>query len=434
MPGFDLPLLGKLSSLPIYSYGVMLGLSLVVGWYLTLGLAEADGLDREKMANNYVVTALVAVLGSRIAYVVTNLGEFKTVADVLSFRAGGLVAYGGFLGGFLGSYAYMRLRGLRLLPWADVAIPSLASGLLITRIGCYMFGCDYGRPLSAGAPAWLKALGTFPKWAASMVPDSAGSPAWAEHVARHLVEADATASLPVHPTQLYESLIGLLMLVILFRVRAHQTFRGQVFFVGTFVYGLLRFMLEMLRDDPERGSVAVAFPRHLLLPACVALFAAAYAFGPSRLLNNERVRTVTIVAAFAPAVVLWWQLRPASFALPEPASLSTSQLIGMTTALLVAAFYAAHDRAARANPDAAMALGGGGAAAKFAVPNSGSVDDGAAGGAAGGAARSTDNGAADRTDDGAAGGPAPGDSGGVAIGPEDDGEGIERKQPRAGKG
>src|SRR5262245_58568925 len=55
-----------LSPIPIYSYGVMLGLSLVVGWYLTLSLAKRDGLPGEIMANNYVVTAVAAVVGSRV--------------------------------------------------------------------------------------------------------------------------------------------------------------------------------------------------------------------------------------------------------------------------------------------------------------------------------------------------------------------------------
>ena len=54
----------------------MLGLSLVVGWYLTLGLAERDGLPKETMANNYVVTAIAAVVGARILYILTNLPEF----------------------------------------------------------------------------------------------------------------------------------------------------------------------------------------------------------------------------------------------------------------------------------------------------------------------------------------------------------------------
>ena len=65
------------ANLPIYSYGVMLGLSLVVGWYLTLTLAEKDGLPKETMANCYVITALAAIAGSRILYVVTNPSEFE---------------------------------------------------------------------------------------------------------------------------------------------------------------------------------------------------------------------------------------------------------------------------------------------------------------------------------------------------------------------
>ena len=48
---------------------------------------------------------------------------------------------------------------IRLLPWADVAVPSLASGLFITRIGCYLFGCDFGRRLSPCAPGWLQKMG-----------------------------------------------------------------------------------------------------------------------------------------------------------------------------------------------------------------------------------------------------------------------------------
>ena len=69
LPEVTLPIIGKVSAIPIYSYGVMLGLSLVVGWYLTLSLAEKDGLPRETMANNYVITALAAVISSRLLYV-----------------------------------------------------------------------------------------------------------------------------------------------------------------------------------------------------------------------------------------------------------------------------------------------------------------------------------------------------------------------------
>src|SRR4051812_20151595 len=121
----------NIGKLPIYSYGVMLGLSLVVGWYLTLGLAEREGLPKETMANCYVATALAAVAGSRVLYILTNLDEFDSLGAMFDIRRGGLVAYGGFLGGFIGSLFFLRSHRLPLLPWADVAVPSLASGLMI---------------------------------------------------------------------------------------------------------------------------------------------------------------------------------------------------------------------------------------------------------------------------------------------------------------
>jgi phosphatidylglycerol:prolipoprotein diacylglycerol transferase len=140
----------------------MLSLSLIAGWYISLPLAEKDGLPKETMANCYVVTALCALAGSRVLYVLTNPDEFRSVGDLLALRNGGLVAYGGFIGGLLGSWAFLASRKIRLLAWADDAVPSLASGLLLTRIGCYLFGCDFGKRLSDGAPHWLKTLGRSP--------------------------------------------------------------------------------------------------------------------------------------------------------------------------------------------------------------------------------------------------------------------------------
>lgn len=352
------PYFGKLGSVPIYSYGVMLGLSLVVGWYLTLGLAERDGLPREKMANNYVITALLAVAGARLLYVATNLDEFHAFADVFSMQTGGLVVYGGFLGGFVASWGYLKKNGMRLLPWADVAVPSLASGLAITRVGCYLFGCDYGKPLEATAPAWLKRIGTFPHWAPGTLPgDAEGSPAWAEHWNRKLIEATAQDSLPVHPTQIYESVAGIALLALLLSSRKRQKFRGQIFFIATFAYGLARYLLEILRDDPERGNVPGAFAAHVLIPICLALFAAGFALSFARMIEGATARRVVQVAAFAPAVVFAVLLRPAQYVPPELMSLSTSQFIGLASALAVCVAYVVYDNAATAHPDAAMSLG-----------------------------------------------------------------------------
>jgi phosphatidylglycerol:prolipoprotein diacylglycerol transferase len=361
------------ANLPIYSYGVMLGLSLVVGWYLTLTLAERDGLPKETMANCYVVTAIAAIVGSRILYIVTNVDEFRvnqhdpaSAIDFASFfalRRGGLVAYGGFLGGYIGSWFYLQRQNIKLLPWADVAVPSLASGLLVTRIGCYLFGCDFGKRLSPTAPAFLAKLGTFPHWATGTLDGGGdGAPAWSKHIdaAGHGTPAAAELmkmnhSWPVHPTQIYESLVGLVLLSILLWQRKHQKFRGQIFFLFAFAYGYLRFLIEMLRDDSERGEFGT-FPLHLFVSGSLFVMALAFVFGISLGITNLRTRMVARVLAFVPPVVAYVYLAPAKFGDVTQAHPSTSQWIGLLSALVVAYFYARAWEIARKSPKAAMSV------------------------------------------------------------------------------
>ena len=350
------------SALPIYSYGVMLGLSLVVGWYLTLTLAERDGLPKETMANCYVITAIAAILGSRVLYVVTNPDEFKQASDFFALRRGGLVAYGGFLGGYLGSWLYLRAHRIRLMPWADVAVPSLASGLLITRIGCYLFGCDFGKRLPDTAPGFLKKLGTFPHWASGTLEGGDGSPAYVKHLEAYRgtpLGAELTkmnASFPVHPTQIYESLVGLTLLILLLWQRKNQKFRGQIFFLFAFGYGYLRFLIEILRDDSERGEFGPMMAEHWLLSGSLLVMSIAFVFGISLGIANKQVRTLARILAFVPPIVAFVLLKPASFGKQTAVQLSTSQLIGLASAILCAYFYARFWETARRSPKLAMSL------------------------------------------------------------------------------
>jgi len=356
-PGWEIPWLGKVTSIPIYSYGVMLGLSIVVGWYLTLGLAKRDGLPQEEMANNYVFTALLAIVGSRVLYVATNPDEFKSFSDVFALRRGGLVAYGGFLGGFLGSWLYLKRKRLPLLPWADVAVPSLATGLMITRVGCYLFGCDFGKRLSDTAPAFLKKLGTFPHWPEGTLEKGTGSPAWFAHVERNLIGPEAAHSVPVHPTQIYESLVGLSLFALMMLQRKHLKFRGQVFLLFTVAYGYLRYVLEILRDDGERGEYGPQLAEHLLIPGGLLLLALGYIFFVARAVENKGLRIATQALVLAPVVALYVSLKPASFADQVLVRLSTSQWVALLTGVAAAIAYSTFWDAAKAHPERALDLG-----------------------------------------------------------------------------
>lgn len=336
----------QLEPLPIYSYGAMLCASIVVGWFLTLRLGARAGMPRELLANCYFVTAICALIGARLLYVFTNLSEFRDVLDVLALRRGGLVAYGGFLGGFIGSWLYLRRRSVALLRWADVAVPSLASGLLLTRIGCYLFGCDFGKPLSAAAPAWLKRLGTFPRWPSDVL-DGAGSPAWLQHVDLRGLSVSSRASLPVHPTELYESLVGALLLLLLWGLWPRRRFEGELFCAFTFGYGYLRFWLEIVRDDSERGSFGPRLPAHWLVPALLVLFALAFSYGPARSIERPWLRWGSSAAGVVLALAAYWLLRPAPGANLERVALSTSQWISVLTACAVALVWHRQQSGAR---------------------------------------------------------------------------------------
>jgi phosphatidylglycerol:prolipoprotein diacylglycerol transferase len=234
---FHIPL--GFASLPLYSYGLMLALSLIVGWYITLGLCERDGMDRQTMGRCYMWTAGAAVAGSRLLYVFTNLDRFDNFLDIFKVWQGGLVAYGGFVGGFVGSLVFCRIKGIRLLAWADCAVPSLCTGLMITRLGCLLYGCDFGKPFDG-------------RWS---IVFPAGSPAFNQQRAEGLLGPTATHSLPVHPTQLYESLNGLILLCLVFLVRRFRKFSGEMFVAFTMGYAVLRYFVEVLRADEQRGNI-----------------------------------------------------------------------------------------------------------------------------------------------------------------------------------
>jgi phosphatidylglycerol:prolipoprotein diacylglycerol transferase len=292
---------------PIFSYGVMLGTSFIAAWYVVMWIGERDGMDKDTLANGFIVAALSAMFGARALYIVTNPAEFGTIGSWVDFRNGGFVAYGGFLGGFFGSLAYFRYKHLSLLRFADVTAPTLALGHGLTRIGCYLYGCDFGAPLAEDAPAWLQRLGTFPHWTAEagfaerLVDE--GSPAWSRHVSAYDLAFDSAHSLPCHPTQIYESIAGFTLCAITLLVWRRRQFHGQVLFVLAIAYSFWRFAIEYVRDDPERGFFA-SFSQAQLISLAIVPFAAFFYYRQRELWRAK------------PQPI--YQLGGPSMALPEP--------------------------------------------------------------------------------------------------------------------
>jgi hypothetical protein len=108
---------------PIYSYGVMLGTSMIVGWFLAMSLAKQDGVPQDQAGAIYMWTALWSIVGARVLYVIVQWQEFQSPLEMFMVNRGGLVAYGGMIGGFLASWYGCLKRKFTLLLWDDNSDP-----------------------------------------------------------------------------------------------------------------------------------------------------------------------------------------------------------------------------------------------------------------------------------------------------------------------
>jgi prolipoprotein diacylglyceryl transferase len=233
---------------PIYAYGVMLGTAMIVGWFLAMRLCKEDGIPQEQAGAIYMWTAVWSIVGARILFAVTEYQQFNgNFLGIFKVWEGGLVAYGGMIGGFLASWYGCRKHNIPLLRWADVSAPSVVLGTSITRVGCLLFGCDYGR-VSEKLP-WAIRFPQHPAFKANP------SPAWSRHVKDYHLSTDSLYSLPVHPTQVYEMLAGLLIFAVMMYLRKVRKFSGEVFVAWVLGYGVLRSLIEIYRDDDDRGWV-----------------------------------------------------------------------------------------------------------------------------------------------------------------------------------
>ena len=149
---------------------------------------------------------------------------------------GGMVYYGGLIGGFLGAIAYLKFMKVPILPMGDIGLPFLPLGHSIARLGCFLNGCCWGQ-VTEGFTGVV-----FPR----------RSLAWRQQLEDGLIERTAEAPLPVHPTQLYES-VGLFCIFLIMRYAyKHKRYDGSVMMLYPLLYGILRFCVEAFRGDSAR--------------------------------------------------------------------------------------------------------------------------------------------------------------------------------------
>jgi phosphatidylglycerol:prolipoprotein diacylglycerol transferase len=235
----DLPVLGTIT---ITSFGVMMALSFLTGfWIVRLELLR-KGMD-EELAGDVLMGAIVGgIVGAKVYYVLLNWPQ--TVQDPFGmlFSRAGLVWYGGFIGGAIGVSWAIHRRKAPIPVLADVCAPALALAYAVGRLGCFLVGDDYGRPTDS----WVGIA--FPN---GSPPSTAGNLRRMFGVSIPESVPD-TAVLAVHPTQLYEIGMSLLIFAILWRLRRKPWKAGRLFSLWLALAGVERLIVEFFRAKDDR--------------------------------------------------------------------------------------------------------------------------------------------------------------------------------------
>ncbi len=245
-------------SLPLHTYGLMIAAGFVTAIWLAQREARKQGQDVERIGDLAFWVLVSALVGSRLYFIAVNWSDYfgenawmifhgARVPRLLAVWEGGLVFYGGFIGAALTAWWYMRRHGMRFLPYADTIIPSVSIGHFFGRLGCFAAGCCWGAVSHAHLP-----------WLARFPPASLAYQTFAGRAnAGELLAPDRLSTMPVHPTQLYESFGELVLFALLaLVVRPNKRFHGQVLAAWLMAYAVLRTVVELFRGDVERGVVA----------------------------------------------------------------------------------------------------------------------------------------------------------------------------------
>jgi phosphatidylglycerol:prolipoprotein diacylglycerol transferase len=210
-----------LGGLTVHWYGILVAMGFFAGLWTASRRARLSGISAEQIYDLGPWLIIGGILGGRVLYVISYWKEdfaANPFPEIFMIQHGGLVFYGGLIGAILAGMAYLRWKKLPVWKVADIMSPSIALGYVFGRIGCLMNGCCYGRACSL-------------PWAI------------------HFPPTHETGGMPVHPTEIYDSLLNLCFYLYLAWLFRRKKFDGQVFAAYLIGYAFLRSFVEYFRGD-----------------------------------------------------------------------------------------------------------------------------------------------------------------------------------------
>ena len=230
------PLSYDVGPLQLTGFGLAVLMAFVIAQIIAQRELARRGQDPEPIGDLIFAAVIGGLLGGKVYYAIL-MHDFGALLS----RAG-FVFWGGLLGGIIVTAAVIRYKHLSFTRISDVGGIAIAAAYSIGRTGCWAVGDDYGRPWN-GPFAVSFPHGAPPSTVGNMMelfhtPAPAGS--------------SPSDVLSVHPTQLYETTLGFVMFLILWRLRNHKHAEGWLFGLYCVLAGIERFIIEFVRAKDDR--------------------------------------------------------------------------------------------------------------------------------------------------------------------------------------
>jgi len=207
------PTICQIGPFTIYSYGLMLVVAFLVGSSLAVRRARRKNINPDIIFNLCFLAFISGIIGARFFYVLQNIGYYtENPLEIFMLQKGGLVWFGGLIAGIGGAVFYLKFKKLSVYKILDLVVPYLALAQSIGRIGCLLNGCCFGK-----------------------------NSTWGIYFATH----EAT----LIPTQIYSSLLLLVIFIILRLLEERPHKAGEIVSAYLILYSLKRFFIEFLRGD-----------------------------------------------------------------------------------------------------------------------------------------------------------------------------------------
>jgi phosphatidylglycerol---prolipoprotein diacylglyceryl transferase len=218
----------------LHTFGLFLAAGYLAALWRLLRGVKREGLDSDRASGLGLWVIIGAIAGAKLLMIVRTLPDYMArPADLFSLStiqsAGDF--YGGFIVALIAAMVFF-VRHPEIPRWrmADICGPAIALGQAIGRIGCFMAGDDFGRA-------------THLPWSITF---------WDPEVAEI---GGAPLGVPLHPVQIYESLVCLALFIFLEWLSRRKKFDGEIILAYSILYAVARFILEYFRGDSDRGFI-----------------------------------------------------------------------------------------------------------------------------------------------------------------------------------